>query len=73
MAYGRSKRDVSPCYDCTEKYQACHSKCDRFDIWLKKQRDKKFKISQSLNPKECHYFKERSNSKLAPKSKKRYR
>lgn len=73
MAYGRSHKDTSPCDGCTERYLACHSKCKRYDIWLKEQHDKKFKISQNLNPKHSHYFKEHCKSKLAPKSKKRYR
>lgn len=73
MAYGHSKKDKSPCTECTERYTACHSKCEKYDTWVKEQRDKKYKISQSLNPPHSHYFKEHCKSKLAPKSKKRYR
>ena len=73
MAYGHSKKNTCPCDGCTERYLACHSKCEKYDTWVKGERDKKFKISQNLNPKECHYFKERHVSKIAPNSKKRYR
>lgn len=73
MAYGYSDKDKSPCTECTERYLACHSKCERYLTWLENKREKKRKISESLNPKHSHYFKEHSQSKLAPKSKKRYR
>lgn len=73
MAYGYSNKDKSPCTECTERYPGCHSKCESYNDWLQAQREKKFKISQSINPTCCRYFKERNNSKIAAKSKKRYR
>ena len=73
MAYGHTKRDPSPCYTCNERYVRCHSECEKYIKWKKRQDEKNYGLRSQIHPKNCGYFKEKCNNTLAPKSKKRYR
>ena len=26
-------REISPCKDCTDRFTACHDKCERYKVW----------------------------------------
>lgn len=72
--YGHSSKNQPPCYQCLDREIGCHSNCEKYNDWRNELRDKKHKIGEQINPKHCHYFKQKYSGMYAHKnSKKKYR
>ena len=40
---------LTPCFDCTERFVGCHSKCDKYAEWQKNHQKRKDEVRKSKN------------------------
>lgn len=75
MAYGIAFNNGCPCKGCIERYECCHSTCEKYLKWKKSEDERKEKLTQeknlstSLNDLHKHSRMTRSNINLRNKSK----